>query len=252
MELGLAGARVLISGGGVGIGWSTAQAFAREGAAVSLTYLRHPPASHDLATLTSVSGREAVAYRLDATREHDVNAVVASVVDRLGGIDILVNNAGGLIRRQPVVEMSAAHWSEVLSVNLTSAFHLSKAVIPHMSRQGRILNLSSLAGRTGSGKGAVPYATAKAALIGFTKALSRELAPQEITVNAVAPGLILDTPFHETFTPASDQEAILKTIPLGRAGCPDDVAAAILWLCSRPAAFITGAIVDINGGVYGA
>jgi 3-oxoacyl-[acyl-carrier protein] reductase len=170
----------------------------------------------------------------------------------LGGhIDILVNNAGYMVGRVPVAEMSDEHWHNVIDVNLNSAFYCSRAVLPYMrSAWGRIVNMSSLAARNGGGPGAVAYAAAKAGLLGLTRGLAKELASQGITVNAVAPGLILETPFHETFNTEEGRQAAIAGIPLKRGGVPGDVAGAVLFLASDLAAFITGEITEINGGAW--
>ena len=246
----LEGRRVLVTGGGVGIGRAIVEGFARAGCTVAFTYLRHAPTAVDAGRTQVGWSRDPIAARLDATSEADVQAVVDGLAERLGGVDILVNNAGGMVARQDIANMALALWNRVLEVNLTSAFLVTRAAMPHLTDGGRVVNLSSLAARTGGGNGAVAYATTKAALIGFTRGMAKELAPRRITVNAVAPGLILGTPFHDTFTPAADQEAIAASIPLGRPGRPEDVAGAVLWLASDAAGFITGAIVDINGGVH--
>jgi 3-oxoacyl-[acyl-carrier protein] reductase len=138
----------------------------------------------------------------------------------------------------------------VISLNLDSAFYCTRAAIRHMRQGGRIVNVSSLAGHNGGSAGSIAYAAAKSGMFGFTRGLAKELAPRQITVNAVAPGLILDTPFHETFTPKDAQAVAISGIPLRRAGYPNDVASAVTWLCSPGAAWITGEVVNINGGQY--
>jgi 3-oxoacyl-[acyl-carrier protein] reductase len=181
-----------------------------------------------------------------------VNQVFAQAADELGGhIDILVNNAGSLVGRVLVVEMSDEHWHRVIDVNLTSALYCTRAALPYMSTGwGRIVNVSSLAAHNGGGGGAVAYGAAKAGVIGLTRGLSKELAPKGITVNAVAPGFILGTPFHATFTPPEKQKTVISNIPLKRAGTPEDIANAILFLVSDMASFITGEVTDINGGSW--
>jgi 3-oxoacyl-[acyl-carrier protein] reductase len=136
-------------------------------------------------------------------------------------------------------------------VNLSSAFYCARAALPFMNTGwGRIVQMSSLAGRNGGGTGAVAYGAAKAGLFGFTRGLAKEVAAQGITVNAVAPGLILDTPFHEKFTPPESQQATIASLPVKRAGLPDDVAGAVLFLVSDMAGFITGEVTEINGGAW--
>jgi 3-oxoacyl-[acyl-carrier protein] reductase len=147
--------------------------------------------------------------------------------------------------------MSDEHWHEMIDVNLSSAFYCCRATLPYMqSGWGRIVNMSSLAARNGGGSGAVAYAAAKAGLLGLTRGLAKELAPKGITVNAVAPGLILETPFHETFNTEAGRQAAIAGIPLKRGGVPNDVAGAVLFLVSDLAAFITGEVTEINGGAW--
>ena len=197
-------------------------------------------------------GRRTASARMDGTKSGDVREVVGQLADKLGGqIDILVNNAGHLVGRAPVVEMDDEHWHKVIDVNLSSAFYCSRAALPFMSRGwGRIVNNSSLAAHNGGGPGAVAYGAAKAGLLGFTRGLAKEVAAQGITVNAVAPGLILDTPFHDTFNTDEGKQKAIAGIPLARGGTPADVAGAVLYLASDLAAFVTGETIEINGGGY--
>jgi len=246
----LTGKTALVTGGAVGIGRATAVTLARAGADVAFTYLSHD--GRETADEIERLGRRTVALRLDARRSADVDRAVAEAADALGGhIDILVNNAGGLIERVPVNETSDEHWHHVIEVNLSSAFYCTRAVLRYMpTAGGRIVNVSSLAAHMGGGAGAVPYAAAKAGLVGFTRGLAKELAPRGITVNAVAPGLILGTPFHATFSSEAGKRATIEATPLKRAGTPDEVASVILYFVSELAAFVTGDMAEINGGTW--
>jgi 3-oxoacyl-[acyl-carrier protein] reductase len=195
-------------------------------------------------------GRRAAVYQLDATVEQEAVTTVASIHNVLGQVDILVNNAGGLIGRMPALEMETSLWRRIIDTNLTSAFWFVRECGRTMPRGGRIINISSLAAATGGGPGAAAYAAAKAGLIGLTRALATELAPRAITVNAVTPGFITHTPFHETITPPDTQAKTVAHIPLGRAGVPDDVAAAVVWLTQPSSGWITGQTLAVNGGQY--
>lgn len=246
----LAGRTALVTGGGVGIGRAIALGLAREGARVAVTYNNHEPDEEFLAELVDAGSPAPLTRHLDVMDEGAVSSAVEDLGSELGGLDIVVNNAGGLLARTPIAEMELELWERVLTLNLSSVFLVSRESIRLLRDGGRIVNVASLAGRNGGSGGATAYATAKAGMFGFTRGLAKELAPRAITVNAVAPGLILDTPFHETFTPPEAQRAAINTIALERAGLPDDVAGPVIWLCSQESAFVTGTVIDINGGQY--
>lgn len=247
----LNGKRALVTGGGVGIGKGIVTALADAGASVAFTYLTHEPDAEFVQSIATASGSPCVPLQVDATDEREVGEAVSTAAEALGGIDILVNNVGGLIGRVPIADMDTGFWHKVMAVNLDSMFWFTRASLAQMSGDwGRVVNIASLAGRNGGSAGSTAYATAKAGMFGFTKGLAKEVADAGVTVNAVAPGLILDTPFHETFTPEANQKASIETIALKRPGVPVDVAGPVLWLCSEDSSFVTGAVVDINGGQY--
>jgi 3-oxoacyl-[acyl-carrier protein] reductase len=245
---GLKGRTALVTGGGVGIGRSIAMSLAEAGADVAITWLSHDTEGKAVVSDIESLGQRALGFPMDISLSADVSAGISKIVTTFGHLDICVNNAGGLVGRAAVDETPDDHWNEVIAVNVSSAFYCSRAALGHMPDGGRIVNMSSTAAFNGGGAGCVPYATAKAALLGFTRALAKEVAHRHITVNAVAPGMILDTPFHERFTPVAVQESVTRSIPLGRAGRPVDVASAVRWLCSPETNWITGEIVQINGG----
>ena len=248
MRRELSGRTALVTGGNVGIGRAIAIALAESGADVAVTYMTH--AESDVASSIEALGRKSMSLQVDVTDSGQVGRAVDAIASAFGHIDILVNNAGGLVGRVPLGEMSDDHWRHVIDLNLSSAMYCARAVAPWMTPgPGRIINISSLAGRNGGSRGMVAYATAKAGMIGLTRALAKELAPG-ITVNAIAPGLILQTPFHETFTPERDQLAMIEGTLVKRAGLPEDVAGAVVFFASDLASFVTGEVIDVNGGAY--
>jgi 3-oxoacyl-[acyl-carrier protein] reductase len=252
MEISLSGKTAFVTGGNIGIGRAVSLAFARCGADVALTYYSHRDEGEKTAEAIKQMGCKAFAFQLDATDAPQVNQVVGRAAEALGGhIDILMNNAGHLVGRSTIADMTDEHWFRTINVNLTSTFFCTRAVLPFMnSGWGRIINMSSLAARNGGGPGATAYAASKSAIIAFTYGLCKEVAERGITVNAVAPGLILDTPFHETFNTNEGIKAAINSIPLKRGGTPDDVANTVLYFASELGSFITGEIAEINGGMY--
>lgn len=252
MEINLTGKTAFVTGGNIGIGRAVAISLARCGADVALTYFSHQEEGEATVKTIQEIGQKAFAFRLDATNGEQVREVVGQVAQALGGhIDILMNNAGHLVGRSPIVDMTDEHWFKTINVNLTSTFYCTRAVLPFMNTGwGRIVNMSSLAARNGGGNGATAYAASKGAIIAFTRGLCKEVADQGITVNAVAPGLILETPFHDTFNTEAGIQGAVNSTPLKRGGTPDDVAGAVLYVASELGSFITGEILEINGGLY--
>jgi 3-oxoacyl-[acyl-carrier protein] reductase len=250
MSSSLSGKIAVVTGGAIGIGREIALELARSGANVAVTWFSHEQEGQTIVAEIERLGRRCLGFRLDATKSADVTAAIDRIATEFGGLDILVNNSGGLLARQEIAGMSDEHWHNVLAVNLDSTFYCCRAAAAHLRNNGRIINIASLAGHNGGGNGSAAYAASKSAMFGLTRGLAKELARRGITVNALAPGLILDTPFHENFTPKEAQNAMIASIPMGRAGYPPDVASAALWLCSEGASWITGEIININGGQY--
>lgn len=238
----------LVTGGAVGIGRAISLRLARDGFAVAIAY-HSRPADSVVDEIVSAGGT-AIGVAVDVTSSSQIEAVVGTVVAQLGRLDVLVNNAGGLVARVPLGAMSDEHWRDVIDLNLTSVFACTRAAIPHLGEGGRIINISSLAALNGGGAGAGAYAAAKAGVIGLTYATAKEVGPSGVTVNAITPGYISDTPFHETFSSAEAQDAMVGATAVGRAGVPDDVAGVVSYLASADAGFVTGTVTDLNGGSY--
>jgi 3-oxoacyl-[acyl-carrier protein] reductase len=242
----------LITGASSGIGRATAFALARRGLRVGVHYFSHADAAQAVVEDIIAGGGQAAAVGADLRHGRDVATLVQGVEQALGPIDVLVNNAGDLIERRSLLEMTEERWHEVIDLNLTSVFLVSKAIAPSMiaRKRGVIVNMSSLAAHNGGGPGAFAYSASKAGVIALTKATAKELAPHGIRVNCVAPGLIGDTQFHARYTPREAFEATIRSIPLARAGTPEDVANVIAFLCGEESAFLTGETIEINGGVF--
>jgi len=184
--------------------------------------------------------------------EANANVVVEKAVEALGGLDILINNAGALVARKKLNEIETTFWQKVMDINLTSMMFVTRAASPYLikNEHSSIVNLASLAGRKGGHAGSLAYSTSKGAILTFTRALSSELGAHGVRVNAVAPGLILGTAFHNTHTTKESAAKTVAGIPIQRAGNANDVARAVLYLASEYDGFITGATLDINGGSY--
>ena len=242
----LAGKTAIVTGGGRDIGAAVAIKLASEGANIAINYFASSTGADDTVAKIEAGGGKAIAIQGDLTDEADINALVAKTVETFGSVDVLVNNAGGLVARKTVAEMSLEHWNEVMTLNLTSNFLMTKACLAHM-KSGTIVNLASQAGRDGGGPGAVPYATSKGAVMTMTRGLAKELGP-DIRVNALCPGMI-DTDFHNIHTPDAGRRGFEANAPVKRQGHVEDAANAVLFLACDDSAFITGANIDINGGM---
>ncbi len=246
------GRAAIVTGGAKGIGRTTCETLLAEGAHVCAFDIE-PPDSVVMADLRAAMAPWSdrfIYQRINVTSEAEVDIGVAATVEAFGTIDILVNNAGKGPDPKPLEAMSLLDWDDTLRLNLTSVFLCSRAVLPHMKRHGsgRIINISSQAGRSKSEVSNLPYASAKAAVLGFTRNLAHEVGPFGITVNAVAPGVTLTERIAEKLSRRTDREALTEVIPLRRFGDARDIAGAILFLASSDAAYVTGATIDVNGG----
>jgi 3-oxoacyl-[acyl-carrier protein] reductase len=247
----LEGKVAIVTGGASGIGHATAVALAECGAAVAINYHRNETGAELLREQINANGGRAIAIQADVTKASEIEDLVRRTTAEIGPVDVLVNNAGSLIERLKILDITEQRWDQVIDLNLKSAFLCSKAVIPSMveRKAGVIINLSSIAGRNGGALGSMHYATAKGGLITFTKGLAKELAPFNIRVNAVSPGVI-DTPYHEQFSTPEMMKNYVTAIPLGRIGKADEVAKVIAFLASDAASYIAGETIEINGGMY--
>ncbi len=239
----------MVTGGAKGIGSAIARAFAREGARVAVLDVDQAALTTVTAELTAAGG-QVLGLPTDVTRGTEVAAAVDTVLGRWSRVDILVNNAGGFAAIKPTEDIADEEWDRILRMNLTSAFLCAKAALPAMKRQGwgRIVNLSSIAGRGGALLLAAHYTAAKAGILGFTRQLAREVAPLGITVNAVAPGTTATERFKALRT-AEETQALADTVPVRRVAAPSEIAECVLFLASDAASYVTGACLDVNGGV---
>ncbi|MDC1515163.1 3-oxoacyl-ACP reductase FabG [Polaribacter sp.] len=243
---------VLITAGAQGIGASITRHFIDSGANVAIHYYSSEATANELMEYALEKGQKAVIIQGDLTKEAAANTLVEKTIAAFGGLDILINNTGSLVARKMLNEITTEFWQQVMDINLTSMLFVTSAASPYLikNENSSIVNLSSLAGRKGGHPGSLAYATSKGAILTFTRALSAELGPLGVRVNAVAPGLILGTSFHNTHTTKESAAATVAGIPIQRAGNAADVARAVLYLASEYDGFITGATLDINGGVY--
>ena len=252
--LRFSGKTAIVTGSSRGIGRAIALALAAEGAKVAVNG-RNQEDTKMVAELIRSRGGEAVAIVGDVTREEDVTRLVNETLGTFGTVDILVNNAGGGAPPWPLERIELEAWDREIKANLTGAFLCSRAIIGEMKKKswGRIINISSQAGRSGSELAGVTYATAKAGILGFTRQLARQVAPHGILVNAVAPGVIMSGERVEKKWKErneAERQDMLKAIPLGRFGTPEDVVPVVLFLASEGAGYITGAVIDVNGGRF--
>jgi 3-oxoacyl-[acyl-carrier protein] reductase len=237
-----------VTGASGGIGRAVAGRLAAAGAFVCVNYSGNAAAAQETLESVREAGSDGALFQFDVRDSRAVDSALDALIKEKGALDILINNAGiasdGLLGR-----MKDSQWNDVIEVNLTGAFHVSRAAAKHMIRKraGRIVHITSTAGETGNA-GQANYSAAKAGLIGFTKAMARELAPRNILVNAVSPGLIaggMSEGLNEM-----QIAAITEQIPLRRMGLPEEVASVVLFLCSAAATYVTGQVIRVNGGLY--
>lgn len=243
----LTGKTAIVTGGSRGIGRAVSVALAKAGANVAIIYAGNTAAAEETKKLVERCGAKAELFQCDVADEASVASMVKNVKKDFGSLDILINNAG-ITRDGLLMIMKEEDWNAVLQTNLTGVYHCTKAVSRIMMKQkaGAIVNLTSVVGETGNA-GQANYAAAKAGVIGFTKAVAKELASRHIRCNAVAPGYV-ETDM-TAFLTEEGKDAMLKTIPLGRPASADDVAQAVLFLASDEASYITGQVLNVDGGM---
>jgi 3-oxoacyl-[acyl-carrier protein] reductase len=243
----LSGKVALVTGAAQGIGRTVALLLAQKGADIVVSDINLEKAEETAKEIEAI-GRRAVAIRVDVANLNEVERMIEAILERFGQIDILVNNAG-IARDKLILRMTEEDWDAVLNVNLKGTFNCTKAVIRHMSKQrrGKIVNIASVVGEMGN-VGQANYAASKAGVIGFTKTIAREFAQRGINVNAIAPGYI-ETPMTEVL-PERAKEELRRMIPMERLGRPEDVAEAVLFLVSESSSYITGQVLNVNGGIY--
>lgn len=234
----------LVTGGSRGLGASVAKALAASGAFVCINYKQDSSGAMKILEEIKKKGGNGAVFAFDVADYQACDAVVKEIIQTQGKIDILVNNAG--IRKDGLlVRMKPQDWHTVMDINLNGFYNITRCIVKNMikNRFGRIINITSASGQTGV-PGQVNYSASKAGLIGATKALAREVASRNITVNAVSPGYI-----KTDMVKGLDADAIVKTIPAGRMGSPEDVAAAVMFFCSPGAGYVTGQVLGVNGGI---
>ncbi|BEM68267.1 MULTISPECIES: SDR family NAD(P)-dependent oxidoreductase [Serratia] len=249
----LAGKKVFITGAEQGIGRATAERLIKAGCDIYFHYHSDESGPKALVALAHSLGQKAAYGYADLIVTDETLRCVSAGAEFLGGIDILINNVGGIVGRKWLGEIDRAFWQTVIDVNMTTMLNVTQSALPHLKAApngASIINLASLAGRAGGHAGSLVYSATKGAVLTWTRSLAAELGEHGIRVNAVAPGLILGTRFHNRHTTQASAEETVRAIPLGRAGTPDDVARAIAFLAAEYDGFISGATLDINGGIF--
>ena len=246
-DLSLQNRVAVVTGGSRGIGRAIALELSQRGAAVVVNYHKSPEAAETLINEIQAAGGKAVSFQADVSDFSAAQTLIKFAIETFGDLHILVNNAG-ITKDGFIMMMSESDWDTVLDTNLKSTFNCSKAAIKHMMRKryGRVINISSVSGQMGN-PGQTNYSASKAGQIGFTKALAREIASRNVTVNAIAPGFV-DTEILSGMSPET-LEAALKMVPLGRKAQPEEIAYAVAFLASDQAAYITGQVLGVDGGM---
>lgn len=248
----LKGKTALVTGTSQGIGAAIANNLIQSGCHVCLHYFHSAEEPERLKKIALEKQQKAICLQADLTCSEQAVSCIQRAVSELGTFDILVNNSGALIERRFIGQLDLAYWQRLIDINMTTMMLVTKEIIPHLNTEqgASIVNIASLAGRKGGHPGSLVYSMTKGAVLTWTRALSAELGPKGIRVNAVAPGFIEGTRFHQELTTRESAMKTIEGIPLGRSGNPEDVARTVAFLASEYDGFITGSTIDINGGVY--
>lgn len=252
----LSGKRALVTAGAQGIGAAISRHLLAAGCDVFLHYRTSAAAAQGIEKEAAGLGRRCASLAADLTKAADCERFVAEGVKFLGGLDVLINNAGSIVARKTLADADEMFWTEVMALNFDSLRRVTKAAAPHLIAAAKvaggasIVNISSLAGRKGGHPGSLAYSTSKGAVLTFTRSLANELGPLGVRVNAVAPGFVQGTTFHEIHTTPESAKVTVAGLPLGRAGRPEDIARGVVYLAAEFDGFVTGATLDINGGQY--
>jgi len=241
---------VWVTGSSTGIGRAIALEFAEHGANVVVHGNSNPAEAEVTLKEVQDKGAKAILVLGDVTDRNQVDRMVAEIKETFNRIDILINNAGTMVKRARIEELDHETLNKIMNINFTSVFHVTQAVLPLMKQQekGSIINMTSIAARNGGGGGAVAYAAAKAAVSTFTRGLAKELVHDHIRVNGIAPGIIT-TPFHDRYSTPELRKGMAGQVPMGREGSPKEIAGTALYLASDYASYITGEIIEVNGGL---
>jgi len=252
----LSGKRALVTAGAQGIGAAISRHLLAAGCDVFVHYRSSTDTANAIVAEAAKIGRRCASASADLTQRAGCERLVAEAVIFLGGLDELINNAGSIVARKTLAEADEPFWEEVMALNFTSLRRVTRAATPHLLAAAKtaggasIVNISSLAGRKGGHPGSLAYSTAKGAVLTFTRALANEFSPQGVRVNAVAPGFVLGSSFHQIHTTPESAKQTIAGLPVGRAGTVDDIARGVVYLAGEYDGFITGATLDINGGQY--
>ncbi|MCU0472229.1 MAG: SDR family oxidoreductase [Bacteroidales bacterium] len=248
----LIGKNAFVTGTSQGIGYSIAKGLIEAGCNICMHYFHSDEEILKLKKIAEGNNQTAIVLKADLTNEQNVKDCIKSGVDFMGSFDILVNNSGSLVKRSFVGDIDLGYWKTLIDINLTTMMLATREILPYMNVEtgSSIVNISSLAGRTGGHPGSLVYSTCKGAVLTWSRSLAKELASKNIRVNAVAPGFIEGTNFHKVHTTRESALKTIASIPLGWSGNPEDVARAVVFLASEYDGFITGETIDINGGVY--